>query len=548
MRRQHLIAAMMILGFCVPVAPAGTEDVVTFESLLNEMIDRDRVAMVPTPDYRLGQQSSFDPRSKTTPDDPEGWFANRDAGHFIRTETHNERQEWVLMEHQGPGAMARSWMPDPRITPVVMAGTRKPPKNLGTLRVYVDGQSEPVLEGSPYDLFNGTTIAPYPFGHKSRSSAVSFLPIPWAKSCKITMDVKPHYYIFTYRAYAEGTKVESFTLADLKAAEDQIQRVAKTLTNPRISSRDTTNAMMKTIAPGQEASITLPNGTNAIRKLMVQLGSYDDPQVTRSMVLKVEFDGQETIWCPVGDFFGTGVGLHPFQGWYRTVRTDGAMSCRWVMPYRKSAKVTLLNLYDKPVQVVVNTTVAPWKWNDRSMYFHANWRHEADIETRPHSDWNYVTLKGQGVYVGDTLTIWNPIHKWWGEGDGKVWGDGESFPSLWGTGTEDYYAYSYGGRNRKFYEHPFHAQVRARYFDRNYRSEVFWDWNTKGYNTETRTRALDAMPFDTSLRVDVEIWHVGDCQVNYNVGTYWYGRPGTTCNVTPLPAAAKRKVKTQPTD
>jgi phage protein U len=46
--------------------------------------------------------------------------------------------------------------------------------------------------------------------------------------------------------------------------------------------------------------------------------------------------------------------------------------------------------------------------------------------------------KGRRVYVGDTLTIMNPEEQWWGEGDEKIWVDGEDFPSLFGTGTEDY--------------------------------------------------------------------------------------------------------------
>ena len=71
--------------------------------------------------------------------------------------------------------------------------------------------------------------------------------------------------------------------------------------------------------------------------MSVKLGSYEDPAVTRSVVLKMEFDGKETVWCPVGDFFGSGIGLHPFQGWYRTVAEDGTMSCRWVMPYQRVA-------------------------------------------------------------------------------------------------------------------------------------------------------------------------------------------------------------------
>lgn len=541
-RRLLMTGIIMVLCLRVSVTNSAQESVVTLETLLNEMVDRDQMAMFPSPEYRLRQQSSYDRGSKT-PGDPKGWFANRDRGHFIRTEENNGRKEWVLMEHQGAGAMGRTWMPDPRITPMVLSGRRKAPTELGTLRIYLDGKPEPALEGPTYDLLNGTTISSYPFGHKSLSSAVSYLPIPWAKGCRITMDVAPQYYIFTYREYAEPAKVKTFTMGDLKAAQKQMKRIGDMLANPRNTSGNSYGSLNKTIEPNGELSVELPAGTHAVRTLSVKLGSYDDPQVTRSVVLRIMFDGQETVWCPVGDFFGTGVGLHPFKGWYRTVTKDGAMTCRWVMPYRSSGEVSLLNLHDQPVQAQLNIAVGDWDWDDRSMYFHGSWRHEPNIKTMPRSDWNYITLKGRGVYVGDTLTIWNPKQIWWGEGDAKIWVDGESFPSIFGTGTEDYYAYSYGGQNRRFYEHPFHAQVRVMDFDQNYTEKIPIVRVTQGYSTETRTRAIDSMPFGTSLQLDMEIWHWAECEVDYSVATYWYARLGAICNVNPNPEGAKRKVR-----
>lgn len=530
--------AVIFLCLLTPMTASAQESTITLETLLNEMVDRDRLARFPATEYRLRQQSSYDRRSRT-PRDPKGWFANRDRGHFIRTEVNNGRKEWVLMEHQGAGAMGRTWMPDPRITPMVLSGRRPAPAELGTLRVYLDGKPEPALEGPTYDLFNGTTIMSYPFGHKSLSSAVSFLPIPWAQGCKITMDVAPQYYIFTYRAYTEPTKVKTFTMDDLKNAEATMKRVGARLVNPVNSKGNGTRALNTTIKPTSEASLELPSGTHALRTLSLKLGSYANPQVTRSLILRIEFDKQETVWCPVGDFFGTGVGLHPFKGWYRTVAKDGSMCCRWVMPYRRSAEVSLLNLHDESVHARLEIAVDDWEWDDRSMYFHGSWRHESNIKTMPRSDWNYITLGGRGVYVGDTLTIRNPKEIWWGEGDAKIWVDGDSFPSIFGTGTEDYYAYSYGGQNRGFYEHPFHAQVRVMDFDQNYQGEIPIVRVTQGYSTETRTRAIDSMPFGESLQLDMEIWHWAECEVDYSVATYWYARPGATCNVGPFAQGTK---------
>ena len=86
-------------------------------------------------------------------------------------------------------------------------------------------------------------------------------------------------------------------------------------------------------------------------------------------MLKIEFDGKETVWCPIGDFFGSGIGLNPVQGWYRTVAEDGTMTCRWVMPYQKSGKVSVVNFSEQPVNVDLGVKTGDWKWDDRSMYF-----------------------------------------------------------------------------------------------------------------------------------------------------------------------------------
>ena len=83
------------------------------------------------------------------------------------------------------------------------------------------------------------------------------------------------------------------------------------------------------------------------------------------------------------------------------------------------------------------------------------------FRAQPSSDWNYITIDGQGVYAGDTLAVMNPEADWWGEGDEKIWVDGEEFRSHFGTGTEDYYGYAYGGGSTDLYQKPFHAQVRC---------------------------------------------------------------------------------------
>jgi hypothetical protein len=244
----------------------------------------------------------------------------------------------------------------------------------------------------------------------------------------------------------------------------------------------------------------------------------------------MECDGERTIWCPVSDFFGSGVGLSRVESWYRKVDTNGTMVWRWVMPYQNTAKLTVLNLAEQPIKVSLRTIVSPWSWDDRSMHFHAVWHYESGLKTPPHRDWNFVKLAGRGVYVGDTLALFNPIATWYGEGDEKIWVDGEAFPSHVGTGTEDYYGYSYAPK--PVHNTPFCGEPRI---DQPM---------TQGHNTSIRTRNLDGIPFRRSLQFDMELISWQPTTLTYAATTCWYGFPGTTSNVQPQPREAALPVPT----
>ena len=114
------------------------------------------------------QHSSYNRASKT-PEDTLGWFNNRDHNRnekdscFIRIEENKGKKEWVVMEDKGPGAIVRVWMP--------FLSPDKPNTDI-IIRVYLDGNTEPAIEGNMLGVFNGTGIFPFPFAHKSLRSAV----------------------------------------------------------------------------------------------------------------------------------------------------------------------------------------------------------------------------------------------------------------------------------------------------------------------------------------------------------------------------------------
>jgi hypothetical protein len=427
------------------------------------------------------------------------------------------------------------------------------------VRFYLDGADEPAIEGPPFEILAGGALAPKPLSLENAHGAPGapggmnlYLPIPYAKHCKITYsEVNPkdpakppegRWYNIEYRTYPAGTKVKTFTMAELKKIGETVAKVCETLLEPYEPSASSDRKLVclfgddhQILQPGRQVSVALPPGPAAVRFMLMQILGQEDrgylPDL-RSAVLRIEFDGEEAVWCPIGDFIGCGIGYPKLSSWYRQAEFPCVLSCNWVMPYQKSARITVQNLGKDRLNTAVGAVVYPWKWDSRSMHFHTNWRQERGIPTRPYKDWNYITIQGKGVYMGDTLALFNPVRDWWGEGDEKIWVDGESFPSHFGTGSEDYYGYSYG--NPTVFQGPFSNQPRVD------------GPGNMGHTTNTRTRILDAIPFEKSLQMDMEIWHWADCKVNYAAATYWYALPGATSNRGPSPEEAAAPIPESP--
>lgn len=358
---------------------------------------------------------------------------------------------------------------------------------------------------------------------KGRGGSTMYFPLPFAKHCKITwqdfdtVQAQPRYYQINYRIYTAGTKVKTFNLHQLPKLKKLINKVNKALWNPVVNNSGINNETNQTVKPGEEISLRLSNGPKAITLLKIIAKSRNQanyPQMLRSTILEISFDGKQTVWCPIGDYAGSGVGGKPIKSWYRTVTNNGEIISRWIMPYKKSATISLLNLGKVPVEFSLMTQVSSWQWNSSSMYFHASWKMARNIQitkwdTTGAAEWNLITIKGKGVYLGNTLSVFNYMHTWYGEGDPKIWVDTASFPVEFGTGLEDYYNTSWAPV--VIYQTPFANATRADNAD------------SYGYNTFTRTCNLNRIPFNSYFRMDWEMlgWKTGKANIAATI--YWYG-------------------------
>ncbi|MEI6234226.1 MAG: DUF2961 domain-containing protein [Planctomycetota bacterium] len=522
MKNTQKYAMLLIVALSLMPLEANAATTISFDSLLHEMVDVDSIARWPEAEFTCKQASSYD-RAKVAPDKP-GWFANNDNTQYIRSEENDGRKEHVMMDAEGPGALVRFWL---------TAGGEK----VGVLRVYLDGEASPALSFPAFDLLQGDLNigAPLARGHPGYTlkggGNTLYLPIPYAKHCKVTWEEKSkgqRYYQINYRTYSLGTEVKTFALTQVETAKGLIEKINRELVSPAQIASGKIVSLNESISPGNEATLELPTGANAVRAMELLIETANDSRESeralRSIIVTMTFDDEVTVWCPATDFFGSGVGTNVLRSWYRNANNDGTMRCRWVMPYEKSARITLQNVGSQSVQALLHATVSPREWDARSMHFHVAWHHESGLKTPPAKDWNFITVKARGVYVGDSLAIFNPVATWYGEGDEKIWVDGESFPSHMGTGTEDYYGYSYAPK--PVHQTPFTNLVRI---DQPM---------TQGWNVMSRTRNLDTIPFRQSLQFDFELISWKPTEMTYEATTYWYAFPGAASNIKPQPQDA----------
>jgi hypothetical protein len=520
---------------------------VTFKSLINEMTSRENLTYFPEKEYTHQQSSSYN-RASVSPDKP-GWYENFDMSHFLRVENQYGRREFVMLDVAGPGAIVRWWM------------TFYKAQN-GMLRIYIDNDSIPALKGSPNELLSGTLLtgpplavsvqAGAPIGEEGRDYDHNlYVPIPFSKHCKITYEcdslvlryenegvkVPQGYYwpdVFYNigcRRYSKNVKIESFSMQALKDARPFLEDAGKKLLNSIVTSEPIKD-FEKLILPGDSLVIEFSEKQHAVNRLIVELEALNVPQALRSTVLHGSFDGYATIWAPIGEFFGTGYSLNPHKTWMNQRDEKGRMESFWIMPFRKKCTLVIINYGSENIRLKGSIGLSPYKWKANSMYFGSMWHEYYHIKTRNEKgspfDLNFIDIRGKGVYTGDQITLFNNTYEWWGEGDEKIFVDREPFPSSFGTGSEDYYGYSFA--RQESFSHPFLSQPTGI-------GNMNW-----GETVNMRHRSLDAIPFKTFISSNIELWHWANITINYALTTYYYILPPFNININPDIESVKRPV------
>jgi hypothetical protein len=246
------------------------------------------------------------------------------------------------------------------------------------------------------------------------------------------------------------------------------------------------------IKPGKTLTLAELEGPGSIAHFWCTI-SHPAKNYSRLLTLRIYWDGEEhpSVECPIGDFFGIGHGIdHTVNSLPIQVSSLGrGRNCYWPMPFRKSAKITVTNESDLPCQGFFY--YLDWQKHpslpDDAAYFHAMYRQEFPCVMGR----NYLIadLEGRGHYVGTIQSVVNISDGWYGEGDDFFFIDGETEPTLRGTGTEDYFCDGWG-----FYpqEGPFYGMPMAAGRQAGEATSVY------------RFHIPDPVTFEKSLRVEIE--------------------------------------------
>lgn len=201
------------------------------------------------------------------------------------------------------------------------------------------------------------------------------------------------------------------------------------------------------IEPGQTFELADISGPGAIQQIwMTPTGHW------RFSILRMYWDdqAQPAVECPVGDFFACGWGkFAPLSSLAVCVNPGSAFNCYWEMPFRQRCRITMTNIGADAMRLYYQINYTLTDVPEDCAYFHAQFRRTNPLPYKA----VYTLLdgvQGQGHYVG-TYMAWGVNNTgWWGEGEIKFFIDGdEDFPTICGTGTEDYFCGSYNFENKE---------------------------------------------------------------------------------------------------
>ena len=257
------------------------------------------------------------------------------------------------------------------------------------------------------------------------------------------------------------------------------------------------------IKPGETFTMAEVKGSGAINHIWCTTSGFN----WRDFIFRIYWDGQDTpsVESPIGDFFCSGWGTYsPVNSLAVCVSPGRAFNSYWNMPYKKGFKVTLENRDVKDMVIYYQIDyceVDSSEIGDDIGYFHAQFRRTNPL---PYKDVYTIVdgIKGKGQFVG-TYMAWQVNNNgWWGEGEIKFYMDGDKeFPTICGTGTEDYFCGSYNFENQNTHQYEMFSTP---YCGLNYVSKSDELYRVQRRFGLYRWHITDPIRFEEDLKVTIQ--------------------------------------------
>ncbi len=504
---MRLVVFVLVAGGLLAANHAVADEITTAD-LLRRVIDLQRLSTAPSAGEQTRTFSSYDRRSRV---DDQGrtihWDANDDCGNFIdRTP-----DGWDLMaEVEGPGAITRIWCPNPD----------------GEIRIVLDGET--AIEADFAHVLSGELpplVVPL-----VEPGLCSYFPMGFARDCQVMCRQSAACYQIDVVRLRANARVRRFTTELDEPAQAALTEVTEALGTGLSGKqlfgehRTMAVAVQQDLKPGEVLSEEL-TGDGTVRALYVALTDRAAPRGLYALhrcILRVFVDGEDEprVEVPLIDFFGSGfeytyfnslvIGtdlVPPFPLPQRRFGEDRLMYCYLPMPYCDGLRIEIENVNPgkKELGLLLHMRVDTRRPEPGSLVFNARYRREDPCKVL---DFPLLEVQGAGRLVGLMLNIDCPHRDWWGEGDEKVWIDGEAFPSHYGTGVPADVAL-----DRE-------TGVRAGALQGVTRSGQY------GKSSSYRWYVPDAIGFGRSVRATIENWRTPrDAYMGAVV--YWYGPRAT---------------------
>jgi len=443
---------------------------------------------------------------------------------FVR----KEGDDLVLADLMGPGVIYRIATPTPTDD---------------LLEFYFDGEAEPRIRIPFRKLFEGST-APFltPLVGAGSGGNWCYLPIPYAKSCKVVLRApKLQFYQINYATYAQDAQFPNFTPKSPPYTGSVIEKACGVLRQTgsdlsrAVAPPDAKLATEKTLgrlAPGQATTLYESNRPGRIVGLRLSpASSFAGPE--RAEILRITWDGESkpAVLCPVADFFGFSWGQPAARALLFGV-VDDSCYAYFPMPYDKSARIELVSEGDHgpPIDFTAEVVHADIPRQANEGQFYAIWRR--DDPTTAGNPFTFVNVEGRGHLVGVALQAegdekgGTPFF----EGDDRAFIDGKL--TIHGTGSEDFF-------NGGWYDVPGQWESRASYplcGCLDYSRPLS---RSGGY----RLMLGDAYAFRRSLAVDIEHGPTGNNVPGDYAGVSYLYLEAPPKDSWSLPAIADRRVR-----